>query len=82
MDYFKKKKIQKWFRTHWRALVWGGAFLTVGAVALIIGMSMCGWDFVKWIKSVYGLTTMISLIVGIAGYAFFAHMFKMREIMK
>ena len=64
MDYFKKKKIRDYLKRNKGLLIGSGAFLLVGATALIVGMYVSGWDFLKWIKTGYGLTTLIFIIAG------------------
>lgn len=65
MDYFKKKKIKAFIKENKAKLIGTGIFLGVGATALIIGMYMSGWSFVKWINSGFGMTTLICIVLGL-----------------
>lgn len=65
MDYFKKKKIKAFFKNNKGKLISTGVFLSAGLIAIIIGMYMSGWSFLKWIKTGYGLTTLICVVLGL-----------------
>ena len=71
MDYFKKKKIREKWNKYKGGIIGTGAFLLVGGIAILIGMYANGWNFIKWIKTGYGLTTLICVILGAFGLTMF-----------
>ena len=65
MKYETKKKIKRFFKTKWKALLGGAIFLTIGLVVMLVGFSMSGWSIIEWLKSPWAITTFICLIIGL-----------------
>lgn len=66
MKSLAKKRIKTFFKKKLGWIIGSGVFLVLGIVVFFIGLSVTGWDFVKWINSPYATTTLILLILGIA----------------
>ena len=66
MKSLAKKKIKTFFKKKLGWIIGSGVFLVLGIVVFFVGLSVTGWDFVKWINGPYATTTLILLILGIA----------------
>ena len=64
MNYEKKRKLKKWWKSKWKWMLASGIFLTVGVVVMMIGFSVTGWSIVKWLQSPFAMTTIIFVVCG------------------
>ena len=66
MKSLAKKKIKTFFKKKLGWIIGSGIFLVLGIVVFFVGLSVTGWDFVKWINGPYATTTIILLVLGVA----------------
>ena len=64
MKFDTKRKIKKWFKEKWKWVLGSGIFLTAGLVVMLIGFSMSGWSFIKWLQSPFCTTTIVCVLIG------------------
>ena len=63
---FKWQLFKKWAASKKAWFIGTGVFLIVGAILLLVGFSITGWDLITWLKSPYATTFFICLSIGCA----------------
>lgn len=66
MKALTKKKLKEQLKKKLPWIIGSGVFLVAGVVLLIVGFSLTGWNFVKWLNGPYATTTIILLVLGLA----------------
>jgi len=67
MKALTKKKFKEQLKKKLPWIIGSGLFLIAGIVLLFVGFSLTGWNFLVWLKSDYATTTIILLVLGVAG---------------
>ena len=66
MKALTKKKFKEQLKKKLPWVIGSGVFLVAGVVLLIVGFSLTGWNFIKWLEGPYATTTIILLVLGLA----------------
>jgi uncharacterized membrane protein len=66
MKALTKKKFKEQLKKKLPWIIGSGVFLVSGVVLLIVGFSLTGWNFIKWLEGPYATTTIILLVLGLA----------------